>query len=342
MPSTQTPRQLYLRTPAKLNLFLELVGKRADGFHEIETVMVAVDCYDSLRMQASQGPRQVRLHSRWMPSPAHWQRAIGPDAAQVLLAIPDDASNLVHRAISRVCEMFGLDLAIDVQLRKRIPAGAGMGGGSSDAAAAIVGTAHLAGLTTPADRLRLMAIAAELGSDVPFFLQNWIPQLGGHLPVAEAAIGRGRGELLEPFVLPKPCWFVVVYPPLALSTAAVYAQSRIPQHPASAHDLVAQLTEPATDPLHYGFVNRLLEPARGIASEIDPLLALLRNSCQMPAMMTGSGSACFVICRDQQSALAGAIKVRQRLTDGRDLGHVMVLSSTAASPQVRIYRAGRV
>lgn len=334
----QSSPSVVLRTPAKLNLFLELLGKRSDGFHELETILVAVGLYDTLRLTIASDHDGVRLTSRWRPSEQHWQRDLGPAAAQLLLSIPDDERNLIHRAIRRVREAYRLPYGIDVSVNKRIPAGAGMGGGSSDAAAAIRGMAQLAGLTAEDDRRRLLAIAAELGSDVPFFLQNWVDQRPTVVGDRHAAIGRGRGEILQPFALSRPLWFVTVYPPQAISTAAVYANCRIPEVSVSAEELLAQLTSADADPLNYRFVNRLLDPAKKMSTVIEPLLRLLGDSCQAAAMMTGSGSACFAICRDRQAAVAGAERVRHRLKEQRDFGHVMVFSSVAADPQVRIGR----
>lgn len=355
-PAPSPPQRICLRTPAKLNLFLELIGKRADGFHDLETVMVSVSCYDTLSLRLSprmpagasmSGGSSVRLRSRWRPSEAYWRRTLGDRGAEPLLTIADDDRNLIHRAISRVCQDYSLAVTVDVQVNKRIPAGAGMGGGSSDAAAAIQGLAMLAGLTTSEDGRRLMEIAAELGSDIPFFLRPWATACGsgsgsgsdqGDPRAAEAAIGRGRGERLEPLTLPSTRWFVVVYPPLAISTAAVYENCRIDSSPQPVERWVAQLTAPDRDALHCRLLNRLLEPASEIAPEVGRLLSLLSDSCQVPAMMTGSGSACFVVCRDRSAAAAAAERVRRRLAERRDWGHVMVLRSVATGPQVRIGR----
>lgn len=119
---------LIVRTPAKLNLFLELHGKRPDGYHELETVMIPVSRFDTLHLRATAEHDEVRLRSRWLPSPEHWTRALG-DAADPLLSIADDSTNLIHLGASAAKQLFRFPWGIEITAYKRIPAGAGMGGG---------------------------------------------------------------------------------------------------------------------------------------------------------------------------------------------------------------------
>lgn len=323
MPSASLPRRVYARTPAKLNLFLELLSKRADGYHEIETIMTAVSCYDTLVVDRSDRHNEIRLRTHWFPSTQYWRQTLG-EASTALLSIPDDDTNLICRSIAKMRGAFEIKSGFDVIARKRIPAGAGMGGASSDAAATILAVAALAGIDRQAPELAQMA--AELGSDVPFFLGS---------KVTQAALAKGRGELLAPFSLARRLWLVVAYPPLALSTVAVYRVCKIPEVPVSAKEVIACLTSEERNSIHFTLMNRLSEAAQSLSPMIGDLLSLLSECCQSPAMMTGSGSACFCVCSDRDSANDGAEELRSRWSKTGASGHVMVLKSVSASPQLK-------
>lgn len=156
--------RIELFSPAKINLFLAVVGRRGDGFHELVSLAAQLDFGDTVRVEAEPaGARSVTL-SCDDPS------------------LPLDAGNIAYRAAERFLERFGLSWSARVALEKRIPHGAGLGGGSGDAATALRGLASLCGVDDPA---ALRALAAELGSDCPLFLEQ------------APAIMRGRGERLE-------------------------------------------------------------------------------------------------------------------------------------------------
>jgi 4-diphosphocytidyl-2-C-methyl-D-erythritol kinase len=312
--------QVVVRTPAKLNLFLELLGKRPDGYHDLETVMVPVSCFDTLQVARSDEHDEVRLSTRWWPSSENWKRSLG-DAAQPLLAIPDDESNLIHRAVSAVKSAFALPGGFDVNVRKRIPAGAGMGGASSDAAAAILATASLCEIADSDPDL--WQIAERIGSDVPFFL-------GGG-----PALATGRGEQLKSFNLGRKLWFVVAYPRGGLSTAAVYRQAQIPQRPQRATDCLQALTTGDWGAVNSVLMNRLSQPARELSPLVGNLLDLMNRCGMSSAMMTGSGSACFCIYSERDQAVRGARRLEQQWSRGAEPGRVLVVSSVSRGPQLR-------
>src|SRR5262245_17360065 len=168
------------RAPAKLNLILDVLGRRADGFHAVETLMVPVRLADSISFTAL-NPQcditlgEIRLNVGY-GGPLHGL----PELQQ----IPTGSRNLIVRALRLLQERSGCELGARVELVKRIPAGAGLGGGSSDAATALRLANHAWGIQWSSDRLA--ELAADIGSDVPFFLY------GG------AAICRGRGEQVRP------------------------------------------------------------------------------------------------------------------------------------------------
>ncbi len=151
LPTKIDDEQMVASTqaPAKLNLFLELVRRRNDGYHDIDTVMVPIDWFDDLeiRRRRDQG---VGLNVGWLPSFSAMAKSLGLDpeseAARKLLSIPTDESNLVCKALNRFAQIYRIEGGFDARLGKRIPAGAGMGGASSDAASALRCAATLCGI----------------------------------------------------------------------------------------------------------------------------------------------------------------------------------------------------
>src|SRR5215475_12635806 len=174
--------------PAKVNLFLEVLGKRPDGYHEIATLLVAVSLYDTLEFKED-------------PSGAVRLRCDVPE----LTTGPD---NLVLKAAALLRQRTGCARGADVRLTKRVPLAAGLAGGSTDAAAALEGLNRLWRLGLSRDELA--RLGGELGSDVPFFF---------HTPVAWCT---GRGEIVTPLALGRPLDLVIAKPAVGLSTAEVY------------------------------------------------------------------------------------------------------------------------
>lgn len=180
-------RNLRAEAFAKINLSLKVLGERPDGYHEIETVFQTIDLADTLDVADGEGDFRLETDDP---------------------AVPADERNLVHRAGAALARRFGVPASARVRLTKRIPAGAGLGGGSSDAAVALVLLARLWDL--PLEPATAGEIALELGSDVPFFLH------GG------TAVGRGRGERLTELPDGPDRPVVLLVPPFPLSTARVY------------------------------------------------------------------------------------------------------------------------
>nr|MCS5678898.1 hypothetical protein [Acidimicrobiales bacterium] len=183
--------------PAKLNLSLAVLARQADGFHAIESLMVPVELADTLDLRAA--TPGIRLRVRFADQLA------GPRGRPLARDVPTDASNLVVRAVEAVAVEAGIEPALEIDLGKRIPSGAGLGGGSSDAAAALRGAAALWELDWPA--ARLAEIGSRLGSDIPFFFT------GG------PAIVAGRGEQVAAAPPLPPLAAVIVAPATGLSTA---------------------------------------------------------------------------------------------------------------------------
>lgn len=279
--------------PAKLNLFFEVLGRREDGFHEIETLMAAVSLYDRLVLepipQAAAGPdRAVELDCRW--AIADGDARFGP--------LPAPSENLVTRALLRFRERSGSAFGARVWLDKSIPPAAGLGGGSSDAAAALLAANLAWEVNWPLDRLA--SLAAEVGSDVPFFLG------------APAAICRGRGERVAPVGQLPQMWFVIVRPPEGLSTAAVYAGVRPALRPRSVEPLAAALRSGDRRGLRQ-LLHNGLEPA---AAQLSPWIGRLHREFQqlgcLAEQMSGSGSSYFGVCPSARHARRTANRLASR------------------------------
>lgn len=309
-------------SPAKLNLFLELHARRDDGFHELETVMVAINRCDRVTVRR-RDDTEIRVVAEWAPSMAVWkQRLTGCDAS--LLDIPQGPGNLAYRAAELLRQALGSERGFDIQLDKTIPAGAGMGGASSNAASVLRAVARLSGMSLQ-DPL-LWTLAADLGSDVPFFLGP--PRAADDLSRAAddpprapdglsrgpsaAAVATGRGEQIRPTGLTGSLPFVVAFPPQALSTAAVYAACQVPRVPHESASLTAAMAAGDTGRMTPHFFNRLAAPARQLSPWIDRLLEAMRavdlNGCQL----TGSGSACFAVARSKRHAIRCAAQLAAR------------------------------
>ena len=274
--------ELVLNTPAKLNLSLAVLDRRQDGFHEIESLMVPVSISD-------------RLHVRRAPAGVFslevvFAGKIGCETGQSLARdVPDDESNLVLRAARLLAERAGSDAGLTIRLEKHIPSGAGLGGGSSDAAAAFLAAVKLWNLDWSLDQLA--TLSAELGSDIPWFFAG------------TAGVVGGRGEQVTP-VEGIPAYDVVIAcPSEGLSTARVYAACEPDAHRRGhALALAKALQE---DSLRQAFPlmhNSLQQPAQNLAPSVNRLLTDMAKHNALHPILTGSGSACFSLCRTTHEA----------------------------------------
>lgn len=311
-------RFVLVRAPAKLNLFLEVRGKRPDGYHELETVMVAVSLFDTLRFQ----PRaNGRLDVRCLLSQS--LRTAG-------CAIPSGATNLAWRALDRVRNappLVSQNLGAEVEIYKRIPDQAGLGGGSSDAAAAL--RAARFGWPTIADELDIDRTAAEVGSDVPFFVEQGI------------SLCRGRGESIAPLRLRSPLWFVVVKPKVGLSTRTIFERLTVSDSPRDANAICAAIERGDPRAIGMQMFNRLQETAESLAPEIQQAAAEFHRLPCLGHQLTGSGSAYFGLFLHRAAAQRAAQILRSRLpgwfvASCRSLGRQS--RSTGHSPPVQEIR----
>ncbi len=246
--------------PAKLNLTLHVGPRRADGFHEIESLIVRVGLCDTVTVH----PRDDRNLS------------LSCDAA----GIPTDERNLALRAARLLAgETSAPPVGVHITLSKRIPAGAGLGGGSSDAAATLRLLCRFWQLDLPPARLG--EIAAMLGSDVPLFLRNG------------ACVVRGRGEIVEPVAAPPAGWALLITPPIHADTAAVYrAWDELGEHPPRppAADIPARARD--AEHLMTLLYNDLESAAMRAVPTLGDFATALARVCA-GARMTGSGAAFY-------------------------------------------------
>lgn len=263
---------LWLPARAKLNLGLRVVGRRDDGYHLIETLYHALELHDDLVLRRTSGPIELVVTAE--------------DAA---LQVPAGPENLVVRALVALCERTGEKGGFEARLHKRIPAGGGLGGGSSDAAAALRLGNALLGHPLAGDELAMLA--ARLGADVPFFLR------GG------SQWGRGIGDQLHPADV-APRFFVLIVPPFGCPTADVYKSFAAMWKREPNGDTVHPIA--VAEPTHASprtYPNDLQAAAETVRPGLRALRHRVEALAQREVAMTGSGSTLFVPCDDNAQAL---------------------------------------
>ncbi|MFD9092913.1 4-(cytidine 5'-diphospho)-2-C-methyl-D-erythritol kinase [Streptomyces collinus] len=264
-----------VRVPAKVNVQLAVGAARPDGFHDLANVFLAVGLYDEVTVTPAD---ELRVTCE------------GPDADQV----PLDRTNLAARAAIALAERRGIEPAVHLHITKDIPVAGGMAGGSADGAAALLACDALWG--TGASRAELLAICAELGSDVPFSL------VGG------AALGTGRGERLTALEVGGTFHWVFAMAGRGLSTPAVFREfdrmvegRAIPEPEASA-ELLDALAKGDPDALAAAVSNDLQPAALSLFPELADTLAAGRDAGALTALVSGSGPTTAFLARDPESA----------------------------------------
>jgi 4-diphosphocytidyl-2-C-methyl-D-erythritol kinase len=285
LAAQQSARSFTLRAYAKINLGLRVLGRRADGYHELRTVFQTITLHDDLSFTARTDERIELV-------------CAAPD-------IPIDETNLVQRAAVALRDHYGLKHGARIELTKRIPAGGGLGGGSSDAAVALVGLAQLWQVNTNAEALS--ELGARLGADVPFFFA------GG------TVLGTGRGTDIEPLPDRPKMHLIVVTPGVKISTPDAYKALSAPA-----------LTKP-NRPVNLPISRRAADAARACATELTndfaPVVFRLQpdierahdallNAGAQAAALSGSGSSVFGIF-DSERAQARALAALRPAAGGQ-------------------------
>jgi len=267
--NNHTKNVISLKAPAKVNLFLEILGKRDDGYHEIETIMQEIDLADSLQFEETQEGVTLECNDK---------------------NIPANQDNLVCKAANLILEECGIKKGVLINLEKNIPVGAGLGGGSSDAATTLKALNSLwkVGLNNE----ELMEFAAKLGSDIPFFING------------KTALCRGRGELITPVEVRNRMDYIILFPRVHISTETIYKNLKI--------DLTKKRKDVSffLDALKYSEVasiskllfNRLEEIIFATYPDLLQVKSTLESFDFCGLSISGSGSAFFGLCNDKHQA----------------------------------------
>jgi len=261
---------IYEKAPAKINLLLDVLRKREDGYHEVQMVMTMVDLADRLELEEIDGDR-ILLTTQ-------------------ALFIPTDEKNLAFQAARLVKERCGVTRGVRIRLDKRIPVAAGLAGGSSDAAAVLRGLNRLWGLGLTLEELE--AMGAELGSDVPFCVRQG------------TAVATGRGEKLESAPSPPHCWVILAKPPVNVSTADIYGKLKVNE--IAAHPSLERMLKALRERSFQGICDSLGNVLETVTLQLYPEVAQIKE-CMAKlgadgVLMSGSGPTVFGLVAKESKA----------------------------------------
>jgi len=248
--------------PAKLNLILKILDKRPDGYHEIFTVMQQVSLFDTLYIKLT-SEKDIKITTN------HPTLTTGE-------------GNLIYKAAKVFLESFNTPMGVTIHLVKRIPIAAGLGGGSSNAASTLLGLNKLLGY--PLSQEDLLKIAITIGSDVPFFV------------LKRPAIAKGRGERLSLLSCSLPFWYVIIVPPVNVSTAWAYSQVRLTREK-------NQIKISRFQDVLKHLANDLESAISKKIKEISEAKQILKRVGAQYILMSGSGASVFALCQSKKEAL---------------------------------------
>lgn len=269
---------MKIRAPAKVNLFLRVIGKRSDGYHLLDTVMVPVDLYDEIKITR---PRLGTVAKNCL--------MVTCDDPQV----PSGKANLVYQATSLLLTKKGIHDPVRIHIRKRIPVGGGLGGGSSDAAATLLGLNRLFRLRCK--RREILSLAASLGADVPFFISG------------RPARAKGIGEILESIPDFPRLWVVILYPGFPVSTRWVYRNLKLTK---AIENTSINFSPENLGGFQHLMVNDLERVTVGRYPQIAFLKERLIQEGAAAALMAGSGSSVFGIFSAAERAKEAFLHLR--------------------------------
>ena len=262
---------ISLKAPAKINLFLEILGKRDDGYHEIETVMQEIDLVDNLQFEEIREGVKLKCNNK---------------------NIPSDENNLVCKAANLMVNECGIKKGVLISLEKNIPVGAGLGGGSSDAATTLKALNSLwkIGLSD----VDLVEFAARLGSDIPFFIKG------------KTALCSGRGEKITPIEVKNEMNYLVIFPHINISTATIYRNLKIDltKKRKDVSFFLNALKNSKVADISKLLFNRLEEVIFATYPNLLHVKSSLEHFDFCGLSVSGSGSAFFGLCNDRRQAEA--------------------------------------
>jgi len=281
------PSPLVIKSFAKLNLYLQILNKRKDNFHNLNTLFCRIDLADTL-IFSKRKDNLIKI------SCDH------PD-------VPGDKNNLCWRAAELLKRECKLDFGIDIKIRKRIPVGAGLGGGSSNAAGVLLGLNRYWNLNLP--KAKLVKLGAKIGSDVPFFIYN-----------TKFALGSQRGDKIKPLAsLAKlKLWFILVYPKINVSTPRIYQEfdvfSGLTRQRCNVKILTSELLKKGQAVNAQCLINDLENVTTSLYPVVNQVKKALSGIGLAKIMMSGSGPAVFALCsgRKQAQDLSGELRKKYK------------------------------
>lgn len=267
-------KTLFLRAPAKVNLWLEVTEKRKDGYHNIESIIDAVSLYDLIALKESSGRIEVSAPK-----------------------IPQE-KNLAYKAALLLKRELKLSQGAEIKIEKHIPLSCGLGGGSSDAATVLLGLNKLWRINLPSERL--LSLAMRLGSDVPFFIKKG------------RCLVKGRGEMIFPLSPFPELWYVIVVPEIQISTETVYHQLCLNlTKRENSIKILSALEKGNLEKIGKCLFNRLEEVSLKRYPEIEDFKEVLKKNGVLGALMSGSGGALFGIAKSKQDASLIASRLKR-------------------------------
>ena len=281
---------LVIKSFAKLNLYLQVLNKRKDNFHNLSTLFCRIDLADTIILK-NRKDNLIKI------------KCVHPD-------VPSNATNLCWRAAQLLRKKFNLKTGLSIEIKKRIPVGAGLGGGSSDAASVLLGLNKYWNLNLP--KTELARLAAKLGSDLPFFIYD-----------AKFAAAAGRGDKIKPIASLKKLklWFILVYPMIKVSTPLIYQKfdhfSGLTRPHCNVKILTSELLKKGKEINANCLFNDLEVVTTRFHPVVNQVKKALSNIGLEKIMMSGSGPAVFAICNSQKQAkvLSGKLAKKHKAWD---------------------------
>ena len=288
--------KLVKKAYAKVNLALDVIRKREDGYHDVCMIMQNLDLYDTLTFTVENINTPQKTCSSEANSDNQPQITITTNKE----GIPTDERNLIYKAIQLMFDKYDIKAKIHVNLEKNIPVEAGMAGGSTDCAATLHAVNELFNLNL--DTQTLMELGVKLGADVPFCV------------LAKTALSEGIGEVLTPITGLFNCYVLVVKPPIGVSTATVYKNLKINEldHHPDVPGMAVALTLGDLEQISSRMENVLESVTVNLHPEIEQLKTIMKENGALNAIMSGSGPTVFGLFTSKELAENAASVIRER------------------------------
>ncbi|NBJ71650.1 MULTISPECIES: 4-(cytidine 5'-diphospho)-2-C-methyl-D-erythritol kinase [Clostridia] len=260
---------IFEKAPAKINLSLDVLSKRSDGYHNVEMIMTTIDLADRIRLLELPEDRiEISLESRFVPS---------------------DKRNLAYQAASALKQIYGIRKGVHISIEKNIPVSAGLAGGSTDAAAVLKGLNRLWELKIP--QAELAQLGALLGTDVPFCIYG------------RTGLAKGRGEIVEALPSPPPCWVVLAKPDIGVSSRTIFQRIVVEDlvHPETRR-VINALEEGSFEKLCLSLGNALEPLTMEKHPEVQQIKNVLQQAGASGVLMSGSGPTVYGLVEHESKA----------------------------------------